>query len=133
MSKEQHSLPKRIALNILGALLIIIAPVLGPLPGPGGIPLFLAGLGLLALNNEWAERWLNYLKKHGNNVLESIFTGSRRKLRSFDVAGVLILIAGVTTLVLHNSTFIKGLMIWAIGLALFILLANDERYKKIRK
>jgi hypothetical protein len=50
---------KRIALDALGVSLIIIAVPIGWLPGPGGIPLALIGLGLLAKNNQWAKDLLN--------------------------------------------------------------------------
>ena len=40
----------------LGWLLIAIAPLLGPIPGPGGIPLFAAGVAILVRNSTWAKR-----------------------------------------------------------------------------
>ena len=48
----------RIGIGVLGGLLIIAAPLTGWLPGPGGIPLFIAGLAVLASEFEWAQRLL---------------------------------------------------------------------------
>jgi hypothetical protein len=39
----------------LGLLLVIAAGLTGPLPGPGGIPLFLLAIALLATEFHWAE------------------------------------------------------------------------------
>lgn len=39
-----------------GSLLILMAGAIGWLPGPGGIPLFLLGIAVLASEFNWAER-----------------------------------------------------------------------------
>ena len=52
----------RIGVGVLGGLLIIAAPLTGWLPGPGGIPLFIAGLAVLASEFEWAQRLLYRVK-----------------------------------------------------------------------
>jgi uncharacterized protein (TIGR02611 family) len=52
----------RIGVGILGGTLIILAPLTGWLPGPGGIPLFIAGLAVLASEFEWAQRLLYWVK-----------------------------------------------------------------------
>jgi hypothetical protein len=41
---------------IVGALFILAAAATGWLPGPGGIPLFLVGIAILATEFVWAER-----------------------------------------------------------------------------
>jgi hypothetical protein len=46
----------RTGLLVTGWLLIIASPVVGVLPGPGGIFLFAAGLGLVLRNSRWAKR-----------------------------------------------------------------------------
>ncbi|WP_427893080.1 PGPGW domain-containing protein [Kribbella sp. GL6] len=52
----------RIGVGVLGGLLLIAAPLTGWLPGPGGIPLFIAGLAVLASEFEWAQRLLYRVK-----------------------------------------------------------------------
>ena len=52
----------RIVVGVVGGLLIIAAPLTGWLPGPGGIPLFIAGLAVLASEFEWAQRLLQRVK-----------------------------------------------------------------------
>jgi hypothetical protein len=41
---------------------MVLAILLGWLPGPGGIPLFLVGLSLLAINHEWAKKRMDSIK-----------------------------------------------------------------------
>nr|WP_272954601.1 PGPGW domain-containing protein [Kribbella sandramycini] len=48
--------------GVVGGVLIIAAPLTGWLPGPGGIPLFIAGLAILASEFEWAQRLLYKVK-----------------------------------------------------------------------
>lgn len=46
----------RLIVLVLGIALIVTSVALGWLPGPGGIPLFLAGIALLSTQFEWAKR-----------------------------------------------------------------------------
>jgi hypothetical protein len=41
---------------VIGSLFILAAAATGWLPGPGGIPLFLIGVAILATEFAWAER-----------------------------------------------------------------------------
>lgn len=45
----------RVAVAVLGGLFIVAAGLTGWLPGPGGIPLFLAGMAILASEFRWAH------------------------------------------------------------------------------
>lgn len=47
---------RRPIVMIVGSLLILAAGLTGWLPGPGGIPLFLLGIAVLATEFEWAQR-----------------------------------------------------------------------------
>lgn len=62
MSNIKHQW-KRVPVNIrkplvftIGMLFVIAAGLTGWLPGPGGIPLFLIGIAILATEFEWAMR-----------------------------------------------------------------------------
>ena len=58
-----HPAPVRIALVASGCLLIALAPVAAPLPGPGGILVFAAGLSLVLKYSGWAKRLYVRLKR----------------------------------------------------------------------
>lgn len=53
----------RIGVGIAGLFLMIAAILLGPLPGPGGIPLFLLGLAVWASEFGWAQNVMLWFKR----------------------------------------------------------------------
>jgi len=52
----------RVAVAIGGLFFITLGFATGPLPGPGGIPLVLLGLAILASEFEWAHRLMQHFK-----------------------------------------------------------------------
>lgn len=52
----------RIGVGLLGLFLMIAAAITGPLPGPGGIPLFLLGLAVWSSEFEWAQNLMLWFK-----------------------------------------------------------------------
>ena len=75
--REQHTAPTspnmerkgrrspvlRIGLLITGILLLAVTPLVGPIPGPGGIVTFAAGLTLILQNSNWARGRFVRLKR----------------------------------------------------------------------
>jgi hypothetical protein len=53
----------RIFLLCLGWLLIALTPVVGPIPGPGGIIVLAGGLTLVLRNSRWARRAFTRAKR----------------------------------------------------------------------
>lgn len=51
---------KTIVLTV-GMTCVIAAPLLGWLPGPGGMPLFLLGIAILGSEFHWAKRLHDYI------------------------------------------------------------------------
>ncbi len=55
----------RTVLVVLGFLLLALTPVVGPIPGPGGIVVFGAGLTLVLRYSGWAKRvYVRLKRKH---------------------------------------------------------------------
>lgn len=52
----QWGVAYRVGVGVVGSLLMIAALLSGPLPGPGGIPLFFLGIAVLASEFFWARR-----------------------------------------------------------------------------
>jgi ribonuclease P protein component len=53
------------ALVVVGFILIGLAPLLGPIPGPGGIIIFAAGLSLVLKYSAWAKRfYVRFKRRH---------------------------------------------------------------------
>ena len=62
-SKGRRSPVVRIALLVTGVLLIAVTPLVGIIPGPGGIFVFAAGLVLVLQNSNWARGRFVRLKR----------------------------------------------------------------------
>ncbi len=59
--------PVRYTLVGIGCLLIAITPLVGPIPGPGGVVVFAAGLSLVLKYSGVAKRiYVRFKKKHPN-------------------------------------------------------------------
>ena len=66
-TRRKKSILIRQALFVLGCLLIVIAPLVGAIPGPGGVFVFAAGLALVLQNSEWAKRqYVKFKRSHPN-------------------------------------------------------------------
>jgi hypothetical protein len=62
--KNQHSAIRWVLIS-LGWLLLLSAPVVGALPGPGFLIVFPVGLALILKNSLWAKRlYARHTKRH---------------------------------------------------------------------
>lgn len=122
----------RILLDIAGYGLILLGIVSGWLPGPGGIPLILAGLGLLSIHNEWAARLRRWIFSHSKRLADSIFPHHRVVQWTYDIITILLLIVSAILIWQHRA-------IWQISLATFLFFAslliagyNRDRLARLR-
>lgn len=77
----------RIGVAVAGLLVMVLAVVLGPLPGPGGIPLFLAGLAIWASEFAWAAHLMHWFRRMFSRF--RVATGTQKVL---SVAGIIVVI-----------------------------------------
>lgn len=131
LQKKQRPLYQRILIDIAGFGLMIISPFLGWLPGPGGIPLFLAGLGLVSLNHEWAENLLKNFERKREELTEKYLMSSPGVSQAIDVVFLLAMVGGVHVAATQDQIVIKGLGLGTITISLIILLSNQKRIEKI--
>jgi len=69
----------RTGLFLLGCLLLAITPLVGILPGPGGVVTFGFGAGLVLKYSEWAKRkYVRFKRRHPNKGAWADW-GMRRK------------------------------------------------------
>ena len=66
-------------LFVLGILLMLVSPLLGVIPGPGGIIVFGAGLGLTLKYSSWAKRQYAIFKRRHPNKGRWADWGLRRQ------------------------------------------------------
>lgn len=123
---------KRILTDAAGYLLILAGVAFGWLPGPGGIPLVLAGLGLLSINNTWAERLRQYLLKHGGKLVKYLFPNNRWVQWLYDGLVVVLLVFVGILEARHDAIWQISLGIGLFFAALFIALMNRDRLQQMR-
>lgn len=129
--KKEIPLPKKIGIDILGGLLILASILFGWLPGPGGIPLFLAGLGLLSINHAWARRILKRVKANGNKLADLVFKDHPALIIVYDVLAVILIVGAGIIWGLWSGNLVRGLAIALIFLGLSLFLGNRSRIQKI--
>lgn len=121
---------KRRLIDLVGFSLIILAGLTGWIPGPGGLPLLFAGLAVLAINHEWARKWLKKAKTSSLNLSERIFVDHPTVKIALDIAGLALLLLAVYLLNSYTKVFIKSLAVSAGFLGLSLFLGNRKRLKR---
>lgn len=124
---------KRILVDILGCVFIIASPLTGWLPGPGGIPLLIIGLSLLATNHEWAEKLLAAAKEQGVNLGQKVFSDDPRVRWAIDILSVLLITAAVYIIQAFTSNIRYSAVISLSVLGITLLLGNRQRLKKLKR
>ena len=85
MFRLPASRPLQLALAVI---LIVLAPIVGLLPGPGGVFVFAGGLVLLLRNSRWARRHFARAKKRwpklGALADKGLRRGSARRRRALE-------------------------------------------------
>lgn len=124
---------KVVVTDLAGVGLIIASGLLGWLPGPGGIPMFLAGLGLLSIHHTWARRLLRYIQREGTRLFDRLFPDHPVIVIFYDVLVLLLVVTSVVALRYYTSRLSTavGIMLLCFGLGFF--LGNRKRLQKINR
>lgn len=120
-----------IILDVLGVILMILALLTGWLPGPGGIPLFIIGLSLLAINHEWAEKYIALLKQNAHRLGEIIFVKNKTVQILYDLFAPILLVFGIYLVWLHSPlwTITPGVFMVFLSITLFL---GNRRWKRLK-
>lgn len=122
---------KKIITDTAGVMLIILAVLLGWIPGPGFVPLFLAGLGLLSINHDWAKKLLKNFKKNGIKIFETIFNEHKTLMIVYDIAAVSMVVGGVLLFGEATKQLWQTVIIVTVFIGLGIFLSNRKRTQRI--
>lgn len=133
MIKKLVSFWKIILLDTVGVMLMIAALLTGWLPGPGGIPLFIIGLSLLAINHAWAKRYNDLLRQYADRLGDYIFVTNPKVQLVYDLIAPILLMGGIFLLYDHRTTLMTsaGLSLSALGITIF--LGNRHRWADLKK
>jgi hypothetical protein len=130
---KEISLPRKIAVDTLGVLLIIAAGLFGWLPGPGGVPLLIAGLSLLATNHEWARRLLEKVKKTGVRIMDVIFNDHPVIAFMIDATGVAALVVTAAIIGQRRGGIFTSIAVILGFIGVGLLLGNRKRINKLNQ
>lgn len=119
--------------DFIGVVLILLSPTLGWLPGPGGIPLLLGGLGFLSVHHDWAKKLILYIKKNGLKISKQIFREHTTLQAAYDVLSFLLFAGGVYLVVAYTKNITLSLAIISIFTGLALFLGNRRRLDTLSK
>lgn len=114
---------------ILGLLLIVCAPLVGWIPGPGGIIIFLAGIAVLASEFDWAESLKAFFLQPVPKEIKNRWRPTPRWELTFDITA-LFLFVGVGTAG-YYGWWAPVLSLGIGGICLFLF--NRERLSRLKK
>lgn len=113
----------------LGLVLVLAAPLVGWIPGPGGIALFLAGIAILASEFDWAENLKAFFLETVPKEIQNRWKPTPRWQTTFDITSLLLLIgAGIAA---YYGWWAPVLSLGIGGICLFLF--NRERLARLKK
>lgn len=130
MKRTKHYV-QLIIFDTLAVIFMVASLLTGWLPGPGGIPLFIIGLSLLAINHEWAEKYIDLLREYADKISDLIFIPKLRVF--FDVLAPILLAAGATLLIYQNAVWMISLGIFLLGMSGLTFFGNRNRWARLKK
>lgn len=131
MKIRSPKLLKQLVIDAVGCTLIVAAILTGWIPGPGGLPLFIAGLTLLSINHEWAKRWLHKAKNGGLNIMDRLFVDHPVVKWAIDLLGTVLMILSVFLLNTVTSNVLRSLSISMAFMSVGIFLGNRKRLQHL--
>lgn len=131
-TQSVHKL-RTIGIDILGVLLIIASILFGWIPGPGGIPLFIAGLSLLATNHKWARNLLERVKIQGLRAANVFFREHKLLMATYDIFTVLLLAAATAMLIQSSGNILRSLSVVMIFVGMGLFLGNRKRLQRLQR
>src|SRR5690606_24315211 len=128
MQRRRNSFWKVVTFDVLAGICFIGVILFGWLPGPGGIPLFILGLSLLAANHDWAERWLDTAKHKGVSFRKWLFPDKTWVKNTYDAAALTMMTFAGVTIFLSDNRLVEGIAVIAITSSLLVFLVNRDRF-----
>jgi uncharacterized protein (TIGR02611 family) len=97
----------RIGFAVVGFVVLLAGTVMLVTPGPG-IPVIVLGLGMLALEFAWAERWLERILNRAEQAVDQLTQGSPARQAAVVAVGLGALAAGIVLILLVDLPYLPG-------------------------
>ena len=104
--RERHR-AYRVAFAGLGFLVLAAGLIMLVTPGPG-IPVIIVGLGMLALEFAWAERWLERILETAEQAVDQVTQGSPLRRALLLGAGILAVVLIGVMIVVWDIPYFPG-------------------------
>lgn len=130
--KKERSRSKRIGIDILGYAALIGSALTGWLPGPGGIPLLILGLSLLATNHEWAERWLQSIKTRSGTLGDDILGIHPYMKYVVDIVAIVLIALAALVFTQISSGILRSTSISLVVMGTLLLMYNQKRIHRLK-
>lgn len=124
---------KVILLDTLGIIFIIAAPLTGWLPGPGGIPLLIIGLSLLAVNHTWAQRYVDMAKKYADKLGDLIFVKNPVVQLLYDAIAIVLFAVSIYLFYLHSAVWMISAAFIAMIVSAALFFGNRQRFQRLKR
>lgn len=124
---------KVVLFDIVGVALMLLALATGWLPGPGGIPLFIIGLSILAIHHEWAEKHFDKIKILIDQLGDIVFVSNKKIQIAYDVLSPILISAGTYVLWHHNAAWQIGAGIGVVFLGCTLFMGNRKRFQALKR
>ena len=97
----------RIAFALAGFVVLLAGVIMLVTPGPG-IPVIILGLGMLALEFAWAERWLERVLNRAEQAVDQVTQGSPVRRAAVILIGFATLAGTIAVIALWDIPFFPG-------------------------
>lgn len=127
--KQKNAVLRKPVVFTLGLALICVAPLVGWIPGPGGILVFLAGIGILGSEFDWALSLKQFFLKTVPAEVKKRWQPTPRWQFTFDVTSALLLTCALFFVV--KEMWSPALSSGVGGLTLYLF--GDDRLSQLKK
>ena len=93
--KQKHHLVRKPLVFVAGIILVMIAPFIGSLPGPGGLIIFLLGIAILGSEFAWAHQLRDFFLHTVPKEVKKRWQPTPLWEYSFDVAAACLFVCGL--------------------------------------
>lgn len=124
---------KRIGIDVAGFGLLAVSPFLGLLPGPGGVLVFAAGLGILSLNYAWAKNLLDNFEQKYKEFVDKYLVNNKKVARITDLLSLTTICIGLFMIFNTDHFIFRGFGIGCICFGFIVLISNQKRLGRFIK
>jgi len=126
--KQKPSKFRKPLVFILGILLVIISPIVGSVPGPGGIAIFVLAIAILGSEFDWALTFKSFVLDTIPHEIKNRWEPTPRWQFWFDVTSLLLLSFAV--LFAYNMFWWPTISFTTTGICLALF--NRDRLKRLK-